>query len=173
MGKNVQLTWKMITLLTVLALGLVTLGLAQSNRDELVDQAGRTIAGIPRSFSEVEEDGHPSPVTREIVHSFGCGKGRDFSTPLQEEFIRFKGSLCGKKWKETAAVIIGNKTNGFTASVFSLGDKDFLTDHIKLNEGRNEILVRYESEAGVFEETVVIMHQMPQVDSKQKQAFYF
>ncbi len=171
MSNKLQPSWKLISFLTVLALGVMAFVVLQSKGGSPKD-AARAIAAIPRTFSEMETE-QRAPVTREITHAFGCGKEGDFSTPLQEEFVRFKGSLCGKQWKQLSAIVIANKTNGFTASVFTLGDKDFLTDHIKLNDGRNEIVVRYEAATGPLEETVVIMHQRPHVDDKHNQAFYF
>lgn len=58
--------------------------------------------------------------------------------------------LVGRSCKSTGQVWVENKSNGYVATVFDqqLGAK-LTTDYIPLNQGHNEIIIRFEPEPGV------------------------
>ncbi len=164
-----------------LGLGLsVALSLSRDQWSTIVQATSDSEPG--RFISSLKQNALPSEdrlrvervaMSREIVHSFGCGKEFKFALPVREEFVRFKGSICGKKWKDVSEISITNDSNGFTASVFGFNNSEYLTDLIKLNEGRNEILITYQGSKGLSEEKLILIRKNPSIDKGQNQAYQF
>jgi len=63
---------------------------------------------------------------------------------IRGEFVQMKGRNCDPK-KFSSELKIVNETNGYTASIIPLGADGYQTDLIQLNEGKNQILIRYQS----------------------------
>lgn len=61
-------------------------------------------------------------------------------------WIRLTGRPCQNQNRESVSV--RNISNGYAATVFTAGAKDMTTDFIPLQMGKNDILIRFESEPG-------------------------
>lgn len=71
-------------------------------------------------------------------------------------YLQLQGKNCGLPFKESDVEII-NRSNGFTASVFSKGLHHYQTDLIQLKQGDNEIVIRYRRSSGqAVEETLKV-----------------
>lgn len=70
--------------------------------------------------------------------------------------FRLKGQTCTD---ESIAVStqIKNKSNGYIATVFHRDPQNFTTDYINLNEGQNEIAVRFDTLKGPIEKTITVV----------------
>ena len=69
--------------------------------------------------------------------------------------FRLKGQACTN---ESAALStqIKNRSNGYIATVFHRDPQSFTTDYINLNEGQNEIAVKFATQNGLIERTITI-----------------
>lgn len=76
---------------------------------------------------------------KEISKNLDC-TGSDSEIKTSEELIVISGANCGK-FKN---IKITNLSNGFTASVFELSEKQYKTDLIPLTIGANKISVEYQ-----------------------------
>lgn len=75
---------------------------------------------------------------------------------VKGSFVQFQGKNCLKNFKADRLEIV-NKSNGYTASVFTSGTEEYKTDLIQLNQGENSITIRYiESSGKRYEENVKI-----------------
>jgi len=104
--------------------------------------AGRTISSDYRSTSS------------DAMFEINCN---DPNQKLETSSMRFrlKGSACTD---ESAALStqIQNKSNGYIATVFHRDPQSFTTDYINLNEGQNEIAVKFATQNGPIERTITI-----------------
>lgn len=104
--------------------------------------AERTPASInlkAASGTLVNEKNNLPNVKMEISKNLDC-LGNEDEVKTQEELIIITGANCGK-FKN---IKITNLSNGFTASVFELGEKQYKTDLIPLTIGANKISVEYQ-----------------------------
>lgn len=103
----------------------------------------RTPASInPKMSLEVpttQEKSNLPNVKKEISKNLDCS-GSESEIKTSEELIVISGANCGK-FKN---IKITNLSNGFTASVFELGEKQYKTDLIPLTIGANKISVEYQ-----------------------------
>lgn len=75
---------------------------------------------------------------------------------VNDHFVQIQGKTCMKHFDAEKLEIV-NKSNGYTASVFVSGADQYQTDLIKLQNGKNEISIRYVSGTGhSVDETVTI-----------------
>lgn len=72
----------------------------------------------------------------------GC-QSEPLNIKAHGHFLQMKGQLCRAK-----NLSIVNKSNGFTASVFELGQGRYQTDMIQLKDGNNELHIRYQNAQG-------------------------
>ncbi len=91
---------------------------------------------------------------------FNCQK--DALKELVKEFIvlgaylQIRGKGCLKAMQDDQVFIV-NKSNGYTAAVFPMGQEEFQTDLIQLIEGQNQILIQYQNSRGKkFQREVVV-----------------
>lgn len=131
----------------LIVLGVLVAGLAFP--------AYQTLAGVPVVEDVVAVvmplDRAPASVPKEpLLHTeqvdFGCSKQLG-AIKAQGSFLQMKGLLCRGK-----DLVIVNKSNGFTASVFELGDGRYQTDMIQLRQGENELHIRYQNQKGQEQE---------------------
>ncbi len=75
--------------------------------------------------------------------------------------FRLRGDNCvgGADKSSVINTQIKNTSNGYVATVFHRTPQTFTTDYINLNEGKNEIQVRFESQGQAVEKTVTITRQ--------------
>lgn len=78
-------------------------------------------------------------IKQEISKGLNCN-GMEKEIITKEELVIISGMNCGK----LRNIKITNLNNGFTASVFELGEKQYKTDLIPLTIGANKITVEYE-----------------------------
>jgi hypothetical protein len=89
--------------------------------------------------ASVAEKNNLTNVKKEISKNLDC-LGADAEIKTSEELIIITGANCGK-FKN---IKITNLSNGFTASVFELSEKQYKTDLIPLTIGANKISVEYQ-----------------------------
>lgn len=70
--------------------------------------------------------------------------------------IQLQGESCYSSDAQPFITEVKNKTNGYVATVFLQGENSFKTDNINLNQGLNEIEVRFETEKGMIQKTLMI-----------------
>lgn len=87
----------------------------------------------------VSEKSNLPDMKKEISKNLDC-TGSDSEIKTSEELIVISGANCGK-FKN---IKITNLSNGFTASVFELSEKQYKTDLIPLTIGANKISVEYQ-----------------------------
>jgi len=84
----------------------------------------------------------------------------NFPLEIRGEFVQVKGKNCGKGHSYSGVKIM-NQTNGYTASIMPFGENEYQTDLIQLNEGENQILIKYLSPKGVpFERKIQLKTQI-------------
>jgi hypothetical protein len=87
--------------------------------------------------------------------NFNCKKEDKKEYAVRGAFLQIRGKGCGREHQGQISII--NKSNGYTASVFSASGEDFQTDLIQLVEGQNDILIQYSNSQGKkFERQVVV-----------------
>lgn len=104
--------------------------------------AGRTIAsavGVPST---------------DAMFEINCS---DTDQKLETSSMRFR--LRGQACTDESAALstqIQNKSNGYIATVFHRDPQSFTTDYINLNEGSNEIAIKFATQNGLVERTITI-----------------
>lgn len=83
-----------------------------------------------------------------------CSKKGAFKVSVRGNFVQFQGKSCVKGFNEGQVEIV-NKSNGYTASIFPRGTDKYQTDLIQLQNGDNEIAIRYRERSGKSVEEVV------------------
>lgn len=83
---------------------------------------------------------------------------RPQKSPLQSEarWVRLTGKACQSQ-SGSDQVTLANLSNGYAATVFDSSRGQLTTDFIPLSAGRNEILIRFNSEAGATVENRLIL----------------
>lgn len=89
-----------------------------------------------------------------VNYDFSCGKTKATDFKVEGAFLQLKGKDCTKNG-QMPNLSITNKSNGFTASVFLLNDKEYQTDLIQLKEGENQISIQYQTPSGKTEEYIL------------------
>lgn len=146
-----------ITTLIVLALGAKTFA-SLTEPDEMphaaVAAAGGTVK-TGRSPSSIPQIQEVKPKwDRYAQHDLSCSKkSMGAEIAVNGSFVQIQGRNCIKGFKSSALEII-NLKNGFTASVFESGPNRYQTDLIQLEQGDNEIAIRYKERGTVVEEVL-------------------
>jgi hypothetical protein len=86
-----------------------------------------------------------------ISYDFACNKTKVTDFHVEGGYLQLKGKDCSKGSHSTK-LSITNKSNGFTAAVFMLNEKEYQTDLIQLQEGENQISIQYQTPSGQIEE---------------------
>lgn len=150
-----------ITTLIVLALGAKTFA-------SLTEQDPTPVADVVAKTGSVKTDRSPSsiPDSKEVKprwdrfaqHDLSCAKKATSSlVSIHGSFVQIQGRNCIKGFKAESLEII-NLKNGFTASVFESGPNRYQTDLIQLEQGDNEIAIRYKERGGMMVEEVLKVH---------------
>ncbi len=88
------------------------------------------------------------PEASELEHTLPCVEhGASYSFVSAGQRLRIESQLC-KAGSEMKKSTIVNRTNGFVATVFNLGNKGFTTDLINLTPGENLITFTHVLEDG-------------------------
>jgi hypothetical protein len=88
-------------------------------------------------------------------HDLNCSKkGPASVVAVNGSMIQIQGRNCIKGFK-TSELEIVNQKNGFTAAIFESGKNEYQTDLIQLEQGDNEITIRYRERSGTVVEEVV------------------
>jgi hypothetical protein len=92
--------------------------------------------------------------TPDTMFEINC-KDNDQKLETSSTRFRLKGQTCTD---EAAALStqIQNRSNGYIATVFHRDPQSFTTDYINLNEGQNEIAVRFDTNNGPIDKTITI-----------------
>lgn len=89
-----------------------------------------------------------------ISYDFACSKLKAADFHVEGGYLQLKGKDCNKG-SQAPKLSITNKSNGFTAAVFMLNEKEYQTDLIQLQEGENQITIQYQGPSGRIEEHVL------------------
>lgn len=90
-------------------------------------------------------------------YDLNCAKKAAGKVTVTGGYVQFQGKNCLKNLKDGELEII-NKSNGYTASIFNSGADKYQTDLIQLQNGDNEIAIRYRERSGKAVEEVVRIH---------------
>lgn len=148
----------MMTTLIVFALGAKTF-MSLTEPDELPAAAVASTGGAVktgRSPSSIPTSKEVKPRwDRFAQHDLSCAKKATGSVvSIHGNFVQIQGRNCIKGFKSTSLEII-NLKNGFTASIFESGPNRYQTDLIQLEQGENDIAIRYRERSGTVVEEVV------------------
>lgn len=145
-----------ITLLLVVILGAQTFNSLLKEEIDVpgvIAEANVTGDRQPASFGGVK------PLAKSLSQlvdlDLSCSKKWQKNFSVTGTFLQLKGKNCLKSFDQEHIQIV-NQTNGYTASVFTLGQNQYQTDLIQLREGENQIKIRHESKGKVFEETLSV-----------------
>lgn len=110
----------------------------------------RLPASIPSGIQEnfFASSGRQTEPVRMDVVDVSCWDGLSpEEQPVKSRWVRLTGRSClgGTRAEQ---IQVKNLSNGFEATIFPSGPQALTTDFIPLQEGKNEILIRFESEAG-------------------------
>jgi len=89
-----------------------------------------------------------------VSYDFSCAKNKPTEFKVEGNYFQLKGKDCNKG-SQAPKLSITNKSNGFTAAVFMLNEKEYQTDLIQLKEGENQIFIQYQMPSGQIEEHVL------------------
>ena len=88
-------------------------------------------------------------------HDLNCHKkGANAVVSVTGHMVQIQGRTCVSGFKSSDLEIV-NRQNGFTAAVFESGKNEYQTDLIQLEQGDNEITIRYRERSGTVVEEVV------------------
>ncbi len=150
-----------ITLILVLLMGVPTFHTLMAN-DEIAELqmpveatqgavgSSRQPASVPAKTSSLPT----SALSYFTQYDLSCAKKSLSKLKVSGSYVQFQGKNCLKNFKNGDVEIV-NKSNGFTASVFSSGSDKYQTDLIQLQNGDNEIGIRYRERSGKAVEEVV------------------
>lgn len=123
--------------------------------DRAIVAGNRIPAAIPTPQKIV-----PQNLKTHLAMDLNCGLNKKMSgLKVSGQWAQLKGRMCSSD--KLKLVEITNLNNGFTASVFSIGVKNYQTDLIQLDEGANKIRVRITPVKGSVEEQTVIINSLP------------
>ena len=120
-------------------------------------QADRLPAAIAPDSKQITIQA--KPLNTHIAYDLNCGTGRKMTAQkINGGWVQLKGRMCNNEKMKN--VEITNVKNGFTASIFNMGTRQYQTDMIQLSLGDNEIRVRITPVKGdVEEQTIVVVGQ--------------
>lgn len=110
----------------------------------------RTPASVPQGNATSLK----SALEQFTAMDLNCAKKGAVKVSVRGSFVQFQGKSCVKGFNEGQVEIV-NKSNGYTASIFPRGTDKYQTDLIQLQNGDNEIAIRYRERSGKSVEEVV------------------
>jgi hypothetical protein len=119
----------------------------------------KDLAGSVRAIASLPPEKTPADNSQlSAISSFDlqCGNKNVDSFEVKNTFIQVKGRNCTRG--REGSIEITNKSNGYSASVFTNLKEKYQTDFIPLRHGINEISIRYEVENGQEKETILRVH---------------
>lgn len=119
----------------------------------LQTQLPENIPGVFRPQARVVE-----PVQMNIVKLPCWDRSGAAEQNVSARWIRLVGRTCQGDYS-AEAVSVRNLANGYVGTVFNANATSMTTDFIPLEIGKNEILIRFESEPGVSLETQVTFNR--------------
>lgn len=147
-----------ITLVLVLLMAVPTFHTLVNDEsgEEAVEVAMSPTAGLraPASVPTMAAIAVTSALSQYTAYDLSCPKRGVASVSVSGNFIQLQGKNCLKNFKDGDVEIV-NKSNGYTASVFSSGTDKYQTDMIQLQKGENEIAIRYREASGKAVEQVL------------------
>jgi hypothetical protein len=94
------------------------------------------------------------PIRMDVVQ-LPCWEAKDLTTPSKgSRWVRLIGRLCQNA---DAEVTVRNLSNGYLATVFEARPGVLTTDFIPLENGSNEIQIRWMQESGAYSENKVLL----------------
>lgn len=151
-----------VTLVLVLAMGIPTFQ-ALAEPDDIqgygvVTGAVPSAQRQPSSIAKVSvPNGQPSLPSSFTKHDLNCVKKSPVEVQIKGEIVQLQGRSCLGDFSAGEVEIV-NKSNGYTASVFDNGPDKYQTDLIQLQNGSNEISIRYRDASGKTIEEVLKIH---------------
>lgn len=152
----------LITTILVVLMGIPTFHSLVETEEVVGEQSLARLEPLERSPASVPIE--PSAIkVRSAVSQFteydlNCFKKNHPKTEtVMGNYIQFQGKNCLKNFKD-GDVEIFNKSNGYTASTLSSGSNKYQTDMIQLQNGENEIVIRYREHSGKTVEEVIRIH---------------
>lgn len=125
---------------------------AVASASTLASSSSRVPASVPVTTHKVG-----SALEQFTQVDLNCSKKAAQTVSIRGAFVQFQGKNCVKGLQEGDVEII-NKSNGYTASIFSRGADKYQTDLIQLQSGENEIAIRYRERSGKSVEEIVRVH---------------
>lgn len=116
-----------------------------------------TLTGAPRKsivIQDTKQELNNLLSNNLVSYDFACAKLKPTDFHVEGGYLQLKGKDCNKG-SRGPKLSITNKSNGFTAAVFMLNEKEYQTDLIQLQEGENQISIQYQSPSGRIEEHVL------------------
>lgn len=149
-----------VTLVLVLLLGARTFSSLMEEEalpEATVTKMTTATADSTRAPASVPSSINPkvgSALEQFTQFDLSCTKKPAQTISVRGGFVQFQGKNCAQGL-EVNEVEIVNKSNGYTASVFSRGANKYQTDLIQLQSGENEIAIRYREHSGKAVEEVI------------------
>jgi hypothetical protein len=100
----------------------------------------------------------PDPVRMDVVKVPCWDSSHLHEQDIDARWIRLVGKACQND-VPAESITIRNQANGYEATVFNANRGSFTTDFIPLEPGKNEVLIRFESEPGVSLENEVTFNR--------------
>lgn len=149
-----------LTLVVVLLMGIPTFHSLMETDDLVTEQpsesqnsSGRSPSSVPNK-TIVKFGGSLSKFTE---YDLNCSNKSAKKQNVAGAFVQLQGKNCLKNYKN-GDVEIFNKSNGYTASTLISGSNKYQTDLIQLQNGDNEIVIRYREHSGKTVEEVIRIH---------------
>lgn len=98
----------------------------------------------------------PSKALEQTQWDLSCDKHASSVLRVSSDHVQFHGRTCLREGQGGEVEII-NRTNGYTASIFFQGSNKYQTDLIQLQQGDNEIAIRYRERSGKMVEEVILV----------------
>ncbi len=151
-----------ITLVLVLLMGIPTFKTLTAYEPDVVSDhvaaSATNLASQQRAPSSVPAQTVLKPSRPALSHltryDVSCAKKAAAAFVVSGNYVQLQGKNCLKNFKDGDIEII-NKSNGYTASVFPSGTDKYQTDLIQLQNGDNEIAIRYRERSGKAVEEVL------------------
>lgn len=131
----------------VVLMGMTTVSsIVEEPLDTSSTQDVRAPAAVATGQATVRPSNLSSASAEMMNFDFNCKKEIKKEVAVRGGLLQIRGSGCLKEAK--GEILIVNKSNGYTASIFDRGGGDFQTDLIQLVEGHNEIFIQYKNAQG-------------------------
>lgn len=148
-----------ITAVLVVLMAFPTYQTLAQNDEVKAEEAAVVIADSERKPASISAPSLKDLKPRAHFQTVDLKCAKKMFSPLNIEggYVQFQGKNCLNNFKEGDVQII-NKSNGFTASIFLRGSDKYQTDLIQLQQGDNEIAIRYRESSGKSVEEIIRIH---------------